>query len=118
SGRSGRLYQKLVETQIAVSADASDPTLKDPALFEATAVARPGGKLEDVEKALVAEVERLKTEPVTDDELRKAVNQIEADFTYSRESVSAEGSQIGYYDAIKDWRYLTTYLHHVRKVTR
>src|SRR5439155_6398930 len=56
--------------------------------------------------------------PVTDDELRKAVNQIEADFTYSRESVSAEGSQIGYYDAIKDWRYLTTYLDHVRKVTK
>lgn len=117
SGRSGRLYQKLVESQIAVGVDASAPTLKDPSLFLATATARPGGKSEDVEKALTDELERLKKEPVTAEELQRAISQLEADYIYSRESVTTLADRIGFAEATKDWRYYVTYLDEVRKVT-
>jgi hypothetical protein len=40
----------------------------------------PGKSTDEVEKALYAEIERLKTEPVTDEELQKAKNQAEASF--------------------------------------
>jgi zinc protease len=117
SGRSGRLYQKLVENQLAVGVNAGAPTLRDPSLFLVSATARPGGKNEEVEKALTDELERLKTEPVTAEELQRAVSQLEADYIYSRESVTTLADRIGYWEATKDWRYYVTYLDEVRKVT-
>src|SRR5262245_39016978 len=41
-GRTGRLYQALVETELASEVDAGAPSLRDPFLFFVTATARPG----------------------------------------------------------------------------
>ena len=118
SGASSRLYKALIDKQLAVSASAYGITNKNPDLFIMDAIARDGVNIEDVKSALLAEVERLKTEQISDQELQKALNQLEADFVYANDSITDQAEQLGYYEAIHSWRFLDRYLENVRKVTK
>jgi zinc protease len=116
-GRTARFYQTLVETGLAISANGGDPTLHDPSLFEVNVTPRPGVALADLEKATLEQLERLKTEDVSAEELSRAKNLIQADFIYQRDSVTAQATLLGRYDSWTGWRYLSTYLDHIRAVT-
>jgi zinc protease len=86
-GQSSRIYKKLVyETQMAVAAFGQANLIEDPNLFYAVAIVQPGHKTEDVATTLIAEVERLKTEPITDRELQRSKNQFARDYILGRES--------------------------------
>jgi len=65
----------------------------------------------------VAEVERVQKEPITDRELQKAKNQIEAEFVFAQDSVHALANLLGAYESAASWKLLTTYLDGIRKVT-
>ena len=116
-GRSSRLYQSMVEQQLATDVDAGNASMRDPYLFTFTATAAPSVAPDRVEKALRAEADRMKTSPVSDEELARAKSQIEAQFVFQNDSVSEQASQIGYWASILDWRYLTTYLDRIRALT-
>jgi zinc protease len=86
-GQTSRIYQKLVyEKQMAVAAFGNANLIEDPNLFYAVAIVQPGNSPEDVAKELIAEVERLKAEPIADRELQRAKNQFARDYILSRES--------------------------------
>ncbi len=116
-GRTGRLYQALVETELASSVDAAAPSLHDPFLVLVTATAQPGVPAAKLEAALLDEIERIRTAPITAEELARAIRQIESSFVYQTESVTAQGREIGYWAMVDDWRYLTTYLERIRALT-
>lgn len=116
-GRSSRLYQNLVEKQLATSANAGNPSLRDPFLMTFSATARPGVTAEQLERALLDEAERVKKEPVTAEELARAKSSIETDFIFQNDSVTAQGNLLGYWDMTVDWRYVTTYLDRIRALT-
>lgn len=117
SGRASRLYQGLVEKQVATEADAGNPEFRDPYLFTFTATAAPGVTADRLEGALHAEAERLKTEPVSAEELARAKSQLEAQFAFQNDSVSDQASQLGYWASVYDWRFLSTYLDRIRALT-
>ena len=74
--RTGRLYRALVEDQgVATRASGGQSGFKFEGMFELRGVAAEGHTPEDVEQALYAEMERLKTEPVDERELQKVKNQ-------------------------------------------
>jgi zinc protease len=81
-GRTGRLYQALVETELASGVDAGAPSLRDPFLFYVTATARPGVSAPKLEAALLDEIERVKAAPITAEELARATRRIESSFAY------------------------------------
>jgi zinc protease len=86
-GQSSRIYKKLVyETQMAVAAFGQANLIEDPNLFYAVAIVQPGNKTDDVASALIAEIERLKNEPITDRELQRSKNQFARDYILGRES--------------------------------
>jgi zinc protease len=116
-GRTSRLYQALVEKGIASRADAGNPSLRDPFLFYVSATARPGVTAERLETALLEEVERLKTAPITDEELARARRRAEADFVFQLDSVTSQARALGYWAMIGDWRFLATYLDRLRALT-
>jgi zinc protease len=116
-GRASRLYQALVETQLASSADAGVPSLKDPVLFYLSATARPAVTAEKLEAALVEQAEKLRTEPITPDELSRVKSRVEAEFVFQTDSVTSQARQIGYWAMVDDWRYLTTYIERIRALT-
>lgn len=101
TGQSSRLYQKMVyqdQSALAVAGDCL--SLEDPGLFFTFAIMQPGQTAEVGQQTLFAEMERLKNEPVDPKELAKAKNQLEAEFVFGLQSVSAKGQQIGHYQTI------------------
>lgn len=118
SGTSSRLYRSLVDKQLATDAYAEPMTSKDPDLFFIGATARVGVSIKEVESALLSEVERVKTAPITDEELQKAINQSEASFVYANDSVTHQAERLGEYETAYSWRYLDSYLDNIRKVTK
>ena len=116
-GRTSRLYQALVEKGVASRVDAGAPSLRDPFLFYVSATARPGVTAERLEAALLEEVERVTSGPVTAEELARTQRRAEADFVFQTNSVTAQARQLGYWAMIGDWRYLETYLDRIRALT-
>lgn len=73
-GKSSRLWRSLVEQQrVAASVGANGDAGRGPNLFSIYMALGPGQSVEKAEAAMVAEVERLKRDGVTDDEMRKAL---------------------------------------------
>ena len=86
-GQSARIVRELVYNQrIALTAFGQGNIVEDPNLFFAVAIVQPGRTVEEAEKALVAELDRLTREPVSDHELQRAKNQFARDYIVSRES--------------------------------
>jgi zinc protease len=120
SGKSSRLYTSLVyEKQLVLYAGGEyDNIANDPNLFYVYAGVMPGKTTEEVEKALYAEIEKLKTEPVADEELRKAKNQIEAGFIMGQDSVFFQAMLLGQHETVASWKMLEKYLAGIRAVTK
>src|SRR4051794_39967741 len=75
-GQSSRIYQKLVyDKQLAVAAFGGANLIEDPNLFYAVAIVQPGKTPEEAADALIAELERLKAEPISEHELQRTKNQ-------------------------------------------
>ncbi|MBX3347655.1 MAG: insulinase family protein, partial [Nitrospira sp.] len=72
----------------------------------------------EVEAAIYEEVERLKQEPVSAQELEKVLNNLDADLVRGLRSNSGLASQLALYQAVAgDWRYILTSRDNVGKVT-
>jgi len=72
SGQSSRFYQTLVrEKQVAVQEGAGPFERRGPSLFIVDLAVVPGKDLKEVEKLVYDELERVKTQPVTEAELQK-----------------------------------------------
>jgi zinc protease len=122
AGKSSRIYRSLVyEKQLALYAGGEyDSVSTDPNLFYVYAGVMPGKTTDEVEKALYAEIARLTTPEggMTDEELQKAKNQIEAGFIMGQDSVFYQAMLLGQYETVAGWRMLEKYLDGVRAVTK
>jgi zinc protease len=119
AGRSSRLYRRLVYDERMVLSAGGDYTYSSlhPALFWFYATPLPGRAPEAIEQALLAEVERLKQEPVGAEELERARNQIEASFVWQQDSVFSRASVLGRYEMLGSWRMLEEFLPKLRAVS-
>jgi len=96
-GQSSRIYRSLVyEKQLAVAAFGQANIIEDPNLFFAVAIVQPGHTSEEADKALVAELERLKNEPISDAELQQAKNQFARDYIIGRETNQGKATQLAH----------------------
>src|SRR5437867_4949890 len=96
-GQTSRIYNKLVyEKQMAVAAFGNANLIEDPNLFYAVAIIQPGHTPEEVTAALIAELDRLKTEPITDHELQRSKNQFARDYIMGRESNQQKASHLAH----------------------
>jgi zinc protease len=86
-GQSSRIYRRLVyEKQIALAAFGQGHLIEHPNLFYAVAITQRGRTPEEATEALIAELERLKAEPISEAELQQAKNQFARDYILTRES--------------------------------
>jgi len=73
SGRSSRFYESIVRTkQLSANVGAFVGESRGPGLFNVSATPNPGKEVAELEAAIDAEIERVKSEPVADWELEKA----------------------------------------------
>jgi predicted Zn-dependent peptidase len=120
-GRTSRLYKSLVEEQqIAMYIDtlATFPGKKYPTLFLVVSAPLAPHTLDEVETAIYAEIERLKTEPVSDDELQKVVNNIEAAFIDSLASNEGLAAQLTFaHSVMGSWRAIEEQVQRIKQIT-
>ena len=118
-GKSSRLYQNLVrEKRLVMSADADYSLLShDPYLFYLSAEPLPNKETAEVEKALDQEIERLQKEWVSERELEKVKNQMEASFVFGQDSIFYQALVLAQHEIAFSWRAIDDYLPFIRKVT-
>src|SRR5436309_3074263 len=118
-GRASRLYKRLVyERQLALEAGGDyNYFSQDPNLFWFWATPMPGQTAEAMEKALLAEMETLKKEPVTDEELQRAKNQVEATFVFQEDSVHRRAALLARFELIGVYADTDRFLERLRAVT-
>ncbi len=102
-GESSRIYRSLVyEKQLALAAFGGGNIIEDPNLFFAVAIVQPGQKPEAAAAALIAELERLQKEPVSETELQQAKNQFARDYILDRETNRGKAGQLAHAVVIHD----------------
>jgi zinc protease len=96
-GQSSRIYKSLVyDKQIALAAFGGANIIEDPNLFFAVAIVQPGHTTQEAAAALIAELDRLKAEPITEAELQQAKNQFARDYILGRESNKEKAMTLGH----------------------
>jgi hypothetical protein len=101
SGQSSRLYRSLVrEKQLAVEAEGTNVSLRLGGLFFFFAIASAGKDPAAIEAALREQVERLRNEPVTADELAKAKNQVLTSEVFGKLSTEDKANALGQADVV------------------
>lgn len=97
-GKTSRLYQALVEKQLATQVGAESLDGFDPGLLYLNAVAAPNVSAEKLEQALLAELERVKKDGVTEEELQKVKNQRVLSLYRALETINGTANSLGTYD--------------------
>jgi predicted Zn-dependent peptidase len=122
NGRTSRLYRDLVrDKKIAAGAVAFNglPGTKYPTLIVLRAVPTPGHTNAEVQAAIRAQLERLKTEPITDDELKMVKTRAKADLIRSLDDNSGIAGQLAFYQArYGDWHEMFKTVERLDKVTK
>jgi predicted Zn-dependent peptidase len=118
NGRTGRLYKSLVEEQgIASNARAGNQAMHYAGSFSFSA--RPKGDVElaDLELAWYEELDRLKTEPVSDRELQKVKNGQAADTFRGLQDNSSLFFQLAITEGYGGYEYLNEHPKRIAEVT-
>ncbi len=122
SGRTSRLYRALVrDKKIAgFSAGFSGlPGNKYPHLFAFYAFTMPGHKPDEVAEAIHVEIERLKNEDITDEELKMIKTRAKVNLLRGLDSNEGLASQLALYQSrYDDWRELFKSVDRIDKVTK
>jgi zinc protease len=119
-GKTSKLYKSIVyNKQLASSISAFYYGLKDEGLLIIFATLQQGKDINELEKAINEEIENLRKNKVSDEELIRAKNSQLADLIYSRESVVRLGFQLG--DALintENPNYINEYPKLIQKVSK
>jgi zinc protease len=118
-GRASRLYRRLVyEQRVALNVGGDYAYLShDPNLFWFSGMALPGRTPGELEQAIMDEIERVKNEPVLDEELERAKNQIEAAFVWRQDSIYSRAAILARFELTGSWRNSETFVPLIRQVT-
>lgn len=121
NGHTSRLYRALVRNKrTAASASAVDrySGQKYPTLFVFSAAPLSGHTTEEIEEAIQSQIEKLKTENVTDEELDRAKLRIRANLVQMMDNDSEMASVLARSQALLgDWRQLVLKMDQIDHVT-
>ncbi len=117
NGESSRLFSKLVkeqklfsELQAFISGDI------DEGMFIISGKLMKDVEVEEAEKAIYLELERIKTEKITPDELQKVKNKIESSLTFSEVSILTKAMNLAYYELLGDAHKINEEVKHYEAV--
>jgi zinc protease len=117
SGKNARLYRALVDRGLALSAGAGTDLHRDLSLHTVYAALAPDSTQEQVEEALLAEIEKIKTDGVTPAEIARVKQQYVAADAYKRDGTAAVASELNEWIAVGDWTLYVTFPEKVQQVT-
>ena len=118
NGYSSRLYQKLVkEEQIFSSISCYHTGSLDPGLLVIEGKVVEGKTLEEADAAINTQLELLLEKGVTEDELQKAKNKIEAMITFEDMTLLSRANNLAFYELLGDAEMMNQEWDHYQAVT-
>ncbi|MFZ6720133.1 M16 family metallopeptidase [Undibacterium sp. Ji49W] len=117
-GNTSRLYQALVDKRLATQVGSDQGKALDPGLFNFFAVAANKVPAAKVEEALLAEIDRLIKDGISEEELQKVKNQKLLNFYRTQETINGKAAQLGEYEVFfGDYKKLFDAPEAYRKLT-
>lgn len=116
-GVNSRLHQALVEKGLATNVSSVNYTLRDPFPLLIEATNAPGKAHEDVEAAIKAALAEVAAKGVTDEEVKRAQQQMEVAVVRSRDGTYNFASTLGEAVASTNWKWFLNYVEDVKAVT-
>jgi zinc protease len=113
----GRLRKRLVDTKLAVGANASMKSMHDPGMMEFFVVVPKDGNLQNAREELLKVAAGIPQEPITEAELTRARNQMLDNFEKMMTDASAVAGALSEGAAVGDWRLLFWERDQAKKVT-
>jgi zinc protease len=117
SNKTSRLYQALIEKDLAVSISGGVQATIDPYLYELLAILPPEKSTQAALAAIDQEIDRLQQEKVSPQELARAVKQAKALFAYGSESITNQAFWLGYASMFADYTWFETYIEKIEQVS-
>jgi zinc protease len=119
SGRSSRFYDNLVRLQqLTGGVGASAASTRGPGLFRVSSTALPGKTIDELEKGIYAEIEKVKAGPIADWEIEKARNNQRRSFVSGLGSSLQRAVLLGHYAlVVNNPDLINTYADRMAKVT-
>lgn len=120
AGESSRLNKALVDDKrVAINVGSFPVSLEHPGLFIALAIANFGKTAEECEKAMDEEINKVRTELVSEDEFAKIKNQVESEFVMDKNRIAGIAMSLSkYYLFFNNTDLINTELEKYAKVTR
>ncbi|MFN8547508.1 MAG: insulinase family protein [Candidatus Eisenbacteria bacterium] len=116
SGETSRLYHGLVESGLATDVNAGNRSwFKYPYLFEAYVTVAEGADPDSAERAVYAEIARLKSEAPSKAELARAIKQAKVETLFERDDVTSLMFSIGEAENAGNYHFYETYLDSPRQ---
>ncbi|EKE02889.1 MAG: hypothetical protein ACD_20C00317G0024 [uncultured bacterium] len=117
-GVSSRIYQSLVETEIAIDVSVSAEVSKDPGLFTIITTLFPGMSHKKAEEKIIEEINAIAGDkPPTKEELEKTKRRITSGFEFNRDGTYKLAYMLGYYDTVDSYKFVDDYVDNINKVT-
>ncbi|RLF03656.1 MAG: insulinase family protein [Thermoprotei archaeon] len=112
--RSSKLYRELVREGYASSASSQFTLTIDPFLYVLSLTVKSGVKPEEAEERLLKVVEGL---DVSEEDIKRAVSQVEAQLVYSVENVTGQGLMMSRLEVVASVKRFEELLSEVRRVS-
>ena len=115
--RRARLYTSLVERGLASVVGGSLLPTKEPFLYNVSLTAIEGVPLASLEEAATREIERVRAEGLTEEEVARAKRQLRARLVFETDSVTNIAHQLGYFETVAGPGYFDSLTSRVHAVT-
>lgn len=112
-----RLYKTLIQSGIAANVDGDLSETIDPYLYGITVTINDEYDHQAAEEVILAELERIRTEGITQHELDKAKKQARASFAYSTESVTNQAYWLAQSAVLGDLNWFDGFLDRLAAIT-
>lgn len=117
SNKTSRLYQQLVQKDLAVGVSGGLAATIDPYLFGISATIHPDHTAEESIQVIDNEIRRLQEERVSQNEIQQAVKQAKALFAYGSENITNQAFWMGYANMFADYSWFANYIQRLEQVS-
>lgn len=104
------------ENQLAVTCGVQFLTQREPGLFIITVLTDPDNELA-ARQAVLEDIEKLRTEPVSPQTLQEAKRLLYAEYAFTNEAYTDQVDTLAFYEAIDSYHFATEYIERVNQVT-
>ena len=117
SNKTSRLYQQLVEKDLAMSISGGLQTTIDPYLYSILMIASPNQSTEQIIASVDHEIAAVSGKNLNDDEIERAKKQARALFAYGSESITNQAFWMGYSAMFSEHTWFDNYIENISRVT-